>query len=232
MKKNCIITVGIGHWYPKGVERLRNSLEGNFDGDFVSFTEDLPGCPKHSEIPYAFKPFAMNLMRERGYTNVMWMDASFWAIKPLTNIFDHIQEFGYFMVDAGHVAGVWTSDRVLEAVHITRDDAMKIPLFIAGGFGLAFDSIAGNVFLDTWLKCSRDGYSFHGKWDNNDQSVSSDPRCHGHRHDMSVGSLIAKEMGLKFLPNNTHMAYYEWYQQYKNDPAFDTENVALLLQGM
>jgi hypothetical protein len=232
VKENCIVTVGIGNWYPKGIERLRNSLEGRFDGDFVSFTDYLPGWPNHNIVPYAFKPYAFEEMRSRGYKNVMWMDASFWAIKNLDTIFNIIDRRGYIMIDAGHNVGTWTSDEVLKDFQIDRDFAMTIPMFIAGGFGLNFECDIGNAFLDKWLSKSQDGHSFMGSWDNNMKDVSKDPRCHGHRHDMSVGSLLAADLNMSFFPNNMFMAYYEWYEKYKTDPNYNTDSIALLLQGM
>jgi hypothetical protein len=174
----------------------------------------------------------MNEMRNRGYINVMWLDASYWAIKPIDHLFSLIEKDGFFMENSGHNLGTWTSDEVLDDYGMSRDDAMNLPMLIAGGFGLSFDHPIGNSFLNQWLAKSQDGHSFVGSWDNNLGDVSDDPRCKGHRHDMSLASMIAHKHRLSFFPNNTFMAYYGWYEKYKNDPEFNTADISFLLQGM
>lgn len=65
---NCVINVGIGFWHPKGSERLRGSLIGaNFRGDIKIWNQNIPGCPPHKEVPYAFKAHAFRWAKDRGY---------------------------------------------------------------------------------------------------------------------------------------------------------------------
>lgn len=234
MKKNCIVTVGVGDWYPRGISRLQESIQKvGFDGDFVPFINTYPpNCPPHSTVPYAFKPCAFEAMRQRGYENVMWLDASFWAIAPFHNMFDIIEKDGHLMVDADHFIGIWSSDKVLESFNLTRDMAMSMKMFLAGGFGLSFKSERSNKFLDKWLDRSKDGFSFIGKWDNKDRSVSNDPRCHGHRHDMTVGSILAHELKMSYFKVNTFMAYYQWYETYKHTDEVKDKSISFLLQGL
>lgn len=231
MSRFGIVSVGIGNWHPKGIDRLRESLiKTKFDGDFISFTDKYPdNSPTHQEIPYAFKPYAFEYMRKAGYKQVMWMDSSVWAIENINFMFNSIEASGYLMEDSGHNVGTWSSDTCLNALGVNREDAFGIPMFIAGCFGLSFDTAIGNTFLDKWLS---EVDLFKGSWNNNNLDVSKDKRVHGHRHDMTVASIIAKDMKLEYFKNNTFMSYYEWYQKYKTDPSFNTKMISLLLQGM
>lgn len=230
---NQVITLGVGGWYGQGVERLKLSLHGKFDGEMTSFKTHYPeGCPNHREVPYGFKPFMFDQARKEGHKYVLWLDASMYAIANINPIFHHIKNHGWYMENCGQFIGVWTKDKVLEDFKVSRDEMINEPLFIAGCFGLNFENEKANQFLDRWLAKSQDGYSFQGAWTNERQQVSQDSRCHGHRHDMSVGSLITRELGMDYLPLNTYMSYYDWYVRYQNDPNYDTSKIKILAQGL
>ena len=66
--KKAIINVGNGFWYPKGQKRLFDSLRSvGFDGDLLGLSlSELNGCPPHSKVPYAFKPYSFLEAKRRG----------------------------------------------------------------------------------------------------------------------------------------------------------------------
>ena len=82
-----------------------------------------------------------------------------------------------------------------------------MPMFTAGFTGLNFDSKIGVDFLMDWHRYACDGDSFKGTWGNENGQMSKDPRCEGHRHDMSVASLLAHKYGMKMSPGGTYLAY-------------------------
>jgi hypothetical protein len=59
---------------------------------------------------------------------------------------------------------------------------------------------------------ARDGVSFLGPWDNRDGRCSPDPRCKGHRHDLTAGSLLAYRMGMKTTAHPTYIVYSAYLQ--------------------
>ena len=208
----CIIVVGVGQWYPKGIERLKLSLVSmGYRGDFISFIDRYPpGCPTHQEVSYAFKAYALAHVRELGYKRAMWLDCSMWAISPVDHLFDIIQSEGYLFQFANHWVGNWCTESVLRQYGITREEAMKIPMFPSGCFGISFESEIGNLFTDKFLSAAKDG-SFIGPWRNSNHEVSQHPLCCGHRHDMTMGSLIAWKLGMQLKPHLSYMAYAEWF---------------------
>ena len=98
----------------------------------------------------------------------------------------------------GNRIGSWTHDKCLEKYGLTRDEAMKMSLYTAGCTGLDFSNETSLKYLSMWKEAAEDGESFLGAWKNKAQQLSKDPRCVGHRHDMSVGSIIAHQLGMKF----------------------------------
>ena len=169
--------------YKKGRERLQNSLQGNFDGDVFIFNScaDI-GSPSHEENPYAFKIYAVEKIREMGYDQVLWLDASAYAIKNVNPIFEWLDKNGIFMEAAGHWTGSWSNQGTLDYFGITRDEAMQMPMYSAGFSGFDFKNPISVEFFEKWKNSMLAG-CFKGSWSD-------------HRHDMTCGSIIASKMGL------------------------------------
>ena len=217
--KKCIISFANSRGnYVKSLARLSESLRNNFDGDFLAFVgEQSIGAPLHSENPYAFKIYAWYEAIRRGYTHILWLDSSCFAIKNTKPIFDKIDQQGYIMQEAGHLAGTWTNDNALAYFGISRDQAMKMPCYGNAGFlGLKINSEIPNHFFTTWAH-SMDAGMFKGDWTNEDHSQSSDERCKGHRHDMSCGSIIANDLGMKYESGQRWLQYGGVFDEVLND---------------
>lgn len=223
--KKCVINYASENWYPRGQQRLQQSLKDTgFNGDFLKWSDAHEiGSPTHQEAPYAFKPHALKSAFTRGYELVLWCDASVWAVKPIDSVFGYLSEHSH-MFFYNTCAGEWTSDACLNGFGISREAAMKIPMLmgICMGFNLTHD--VTRKFLNQWLEKSRDGFSFPGDWRNDHNQVSSDPRCKGHRHDQSVASILAFNLGMEYIvPHETFFSY--WSPSMK-------ESVVLTGQGM
>ena len=69
MKRTCVVSLGT-HDYTKARQRLEKSMRNpiNWSGDFHLFTEECQvGSPMHQDNPYAFKIYAIEEMKNRGY---------------------------------------------------------------------------------------------------------------------------------------------------------------------
>lgn len=225
--KTCILNFATrsNPSYLQGQRRLVRSLkENDFNGDIITWNSEAQfGSPMHKRVPYAFKPYALDWARKEGYDAALWLDASFWAVRPLTAVFKTIVRDGYLMQNDGNRLGNWAHDKCLEKFDVTRDEAMNIRMFSAGCTGLYFDNKTSEDFLDWWLEASGDGESFQGPWVNKNKSISKDPRCKGHRHDMTIGTLIAHKLNMKYQPAWSIFTYGE----NKNHP-----NVYMICKGM
>lgn len=183
--------------YMDRLARLSNSLRNNFYGDFLGFVhESSLGCELHSENPYAFKIAAFQKAKEAGYTSILWLDSSVFAVASVEPIFERLERNGFVFQDAGHMLGTWSNDRCLEYFELSRDEAMKVPMIGNAGFlGLDFNDLDADLFFQTWDSAMRKGI-FKGKWNNEEKTESQDDRCKGMRHDMSCSSAIVHEMGI------------------------------------
>lgn len=186
---NCIVNL-VTHKYIIGQDRLRKSLlDVSFNGDFLSFIgEQSVGSPSHQQNPYAFKVYAIKKALELGYKKIFWLDASVYAVKDITPVFDCLQQKGIFMEDSGHSAATWSNDNSLNYFGITREEALNIPMYSSGISGFDFENEISVKHFTMWEKSMKDGV-FIGSWDN-------------HRHDQTAGTLIAHKLNITNLYSN------------------------------
>lgn len=188
--RRCIVNFATAQYYP-GQMRLAASVPGE---DILLFNEK-DGFPRHEDNPYAFKIYAIEEAVRQGYDQVLFFDASVYAVKPLQPVWDWLTEKGIFLEEAGHYCGSWSNDRALEYFGITRDQAMKMPMFSAGYMGLDFRNPISIEFFAEWKEAMLNGI-FKGSWKD-------------HRHDMAAGSIIANKRGLLplYSKGGTFFAY-------------------------
>jgi hypothetical protein len=201
--KTVILNVATGILYTLWQLRLKLSLSDiDYAGDCLMWTDEMPPhSPTHQEVPYAFKVFAFLEARRRGYDAALWLDSALVALKPLDPVWDYLELGpGYEFHHSEHRVGEWCSDAALEKHGLTRDEAMNIHDNWACLIGLNFHCAAANEFLDQWHAAALDGVSFHGAWTNENQSISKDPRCKGHRHDQCISAILCHQMGLERIP--------------------------------
>lgn len=225
--KRCVISLATRDGnYINRLARLCESLRDNFDGDIMAFIgESAVGAPLHSENPYAFKVYAFEKAKEAGYSSVLWLDTSCFAIKNVSPIFDEIEKDGFIFQTAGHQLGNWSNDNFLKYVGIDRDEAMEIPMIGNAGFlGLDFTRSKPLYFLQQWKQAMLDGV-FKGAWSNADKSESEDDRCKGFRHDMVVSSYLVHIMELYHLAK----PFEEWLQY--AGPYDETLNNTIILKA-
>lgn len=194
--------------YIKALYRLSESLRNNFDGTFLAWIgEEALGAPLHSENPYAFKIYTFKKALEAGFTHILWVDSSCFAIKNVQPCFDEIAANGFLFQDSGFYASQYINDRTLEYFGVTREKAREIKLIgNAGMLGLNFEMGLPNAFFQKWEKAMKEGM-FIGKWNNNERTESTSEECLGHRHDMLSG-IIIHQMGLSNLMKKDN----EWLQ--------------------
>ena len=186
------VAVGVGH-YQRSAERQARSLQAVGETcDRIARTDLPPGCPSHQEQPFAFKPYIFKEARDLGYTHALWLDSTCVVHKPLDAIWETIDLEGGFFWNSGFTCGQWCSDRCLDGMRCTREEAWRMPMIQATVIGLRFDADRG--FLDQWLEHVP---LFHGAWTNKRGEVSRDPGVDGHRHDQSVASILANRMEFK-----------------------------------
>lgn len=194
--------------YVSGIARLSDSLRNNFDGDFGSWIgEHTLGAPLHSDNPYAFKIHAFQKAIDAGYTQILWLDSSVFAVQPIQPVFDHIAGHGYIMQDAGHFLGDWCNDETLAYFALNKQDMKEVRMIGNAGFlGLDMNNPTAKLFFEMWRDAMNAGM-FCGSWDN-------------HRHDMSCSSAIRYKLGMNMVSGDEWLQYGGLYDKVGNDKIY------------
>jgi hypothetical protein len=205
--KAVIINAAIGSWYPKGQQRLvRSLIHHGFNWDIKTWT-DFPNNNFDKSCPYHIKPAALEEVMKEGYTHVLWLDSSVWAISDPNKMFDIINTVGYYLGDSGGYTCAQTcNDSCLAYFGVSRDQAESIPDCASGILGLNLSNPIAKEFATRWIKAGKDG-AFKGSREHDNQS--KDPRFQFHRQDQSAASLIAHSLGMKLTPFGGPVAYLE-----------------------
>jgi hypothetical protein len=219
--KRCVISLGIGkNAFTNSLVRLGESLKRvQFDGDFLFWDEEFPeGCPSHFDAPFAFKAYCFYAASRLGYTQILWMDSTCVAIRPLSPIFESINQNGYVLFNNNYdqSLGQWISDEALAFNQLSREDAMTIPEIPCSVIGLDLSSDIASGFLSQWHQIMSDGVTAKGTtseiqdwaeyqeifWNRNNR-ISQDPRVKGHRCDQPAAGIVAHRLGM--LPYSDYL---------------------------
>jgi len=202
----CIISAGIGSWYPAGVQRLKRSLINHgFNWDILTWS-DWPNHNFDISCNYNVKAAAFEEAIKQGFTHILWLDASVWAVKDPNPIFDLINEKGYYFWANGYNCAQECSDTCLHYFEVSRDEAEKMPVAGTGIFGINITNSVGNEFIERFIQAAKDrvfnGSRFH-------DNQSSDPRFLHHRQDQSAASIILNQLGCIIDLDGDYCSYYK-----------------------
>jgi hypothetical protein len=210
-KSNLAFVTFASGGYLKLLDKWKSSIEKySSESDMFIFTDfSQLGCPSHEEVPYAFKPYAIERIKSMGYDIVIWCDSCIRLVKDIKMLIPEIKSRGVFLQnDPNHTIGDWANDRSLQYLNVTRDDAMKLPAIYACIMAFDFTQEISLEFLHRWKKSADDGI-FQGKWNNEQKTESQDVRCKGHRHDQTCAELISYQLNIPrgyfvLFPNDTN----------------------------
>ena len=192
----CIISFANnrGNYY-KAIARLGASLQNNFNGTFIAYVDESSvGAPLHTENPYAFKVYCFRKALEAGYTKILYLDSSVYAIKNVQPAFDLITRDGYLMQEAGQYIERWCNDETKRYFNWPHPgEEYDVMYGNAGMLGLDFNTDIARTFFKEWDKAMQYGF-FKGSWAD-------------HRHDMTCGSIIANRLGMKFQKGDEILQY-------------------------
>lgn len=205
-KKHCIVNAsnGVG-WYPNGTKRLKESLiYHGFNGDIITFNS-FPNNEFDTNNAYNIKPSAITEVLKIGYTHILWLDCSVWAIQNPNPIFDVINDKGYYFWTSGYNAAQVCSDKCLEYFSTNRDIAETYPDCSTSMFGFNTENPLGKEFIYQWLQAAKDGV-FNGSREHDNQS--EDKRFCFHRQDQSAATMILNKLNLEITNAGIYSEYY------------------------
>lgn len=162
---------------------------------FNSISEIGNHCPSHSESPYAFKVYAIDYARNKGFDIVIWLDSPCRLVRPIDTWIEEIEKVGVYLQGDGWKCGQWANDKCLQYFGITRDEAMNIQNIYACIMAFDFRNPKAFTFFRKWKAASMDDV-FRGNHTNDKKTESNDERCLGHRHDQTCAEIIAFQHGI------------------------------------
>jgi hypothetical protein len=157
----------------------------------------------------------------KGFTTLLWCDASILPIKPLTPLWNRIESDGYWISRNGWTNYEWTADsaypelfptifdgRLTEelALQRAREVNKQIPHVVATTFGVSMEHEVGREFLQEYLKLAN-GSAFNGPWTNSVTTRCGSQEVLGHRHDQTAASVIAWRLGCALTNPPEYFAY-------------------------
>lgn len=220
--KACIINAAIGGWYPQGQKRLVRSLvHHGFNWEILTW-DKWPNNNFDKSCNYNVKAAAFEEAIEKGFTHILWLDCSVWAIKDPNPIFDIINHDGYYFWSNGYNCAQECSDKCLEYFGVSRDLAETWKVASTSMFGLNITNPVGMEFVHRFIQSARDGV-FSGSRFHDGQS--SDPRFLHHRQDQSAASIILNQLGCKIHTPGE----FSWYY---NEQGPIPEEVIFVMRGM
>lgn len=227
--RSVVLTVATGARYVKGQHRLTASM--NSMGQFcVKWDNALPpGCPPHRERPYAFKSYAIQWAMSRGFTRIMWCDASIVPIRPLAPIWEHAAEHGAWLSNNGFTNYEWTADSAYPDLFpeyfvpgaepaVAREVNKLIKHVVGGVIAIDLNRPNGVLFAEEYVRLGTQTKAFCGPWSNimhtdaqgggGDYFGACGPAdVRGHRHDQTALSVIAWRLGIPLTDPPKYFCY-------------------------
>jgi len=226
----------LDEWYKKGARRLWESLTEKCpeSGTFIAWDQMPPGTPDLKEDrmynAYIAKPYALRSALAQADIAIL-CDASFYAIRDIAPLVEHIREHGYYLCRNGSSVGEWTSDACLRYFDLERDEVMGMADISSYCVGINKHDLKALRFADAWCQHSNRQTipGFHtnqphkNRRSRNPGWVSQERRVKGHRHDQSVISILAHQMGLLDWCNRPLYTTYKGHED---------ETTVLVCEGM
>jgi len=228
----CIVSVGVDgrDSYARQASYVKSKVDELGYPNYIWIGTYPPESPSHQEVNFAFKYYAIEYARSMGYKKILWLDSVVIPIKPkLDKINSILDNNGYFFVRNGHEVGSWCKDEALPYLGITREEAFNISQVAGGYFALNFSSKESIDFFDQY-KTFATKYGkqvLHGDVTNINNSVSTDNRVKGHRHDQIVSSVILSKLNLT-IPDSGYAICYQNNENWKSN-LIDKNEVELLV---
>lgn len=169
-REKCIICYagynmpGTGRDYRKGLEYILKSLKYfHFKGHFIYRIGGWPNLKndrlKYVDVPYAFKPFFFEEVRDMGYKEILWLDAAAVPIKGVDPLFDQMERFGCCFFSQGKMSPQYLIDMeyVRRALGISGNNYLAL---LSQVVGINVNNPVANELLDRWIQAAERKVAF------------------------------------------------------------------------
>jgi hypothetical protein len=221
---NVVINAAWKGWYSEGQKRLVESLrDTGYTGDIMTWNNEVINNHHNPNRPYTIKAAAWIEALKKGYTRILWLDCSIYAVKNIDAMFDLIRREGKYFWKSGWNLAQSSADSDLEFAGITRDEAEHLHECASGIVGLDLNNPKCRVVLDIFIKANLAGVCSTSRLHNNQ---SQDPRFKFARQDQTAMTIAYHKAGFKNEEMYEQNVYSSFYQKTYN------ESVHLIVHGM
>ena len=182
--------------YNIGQQKLYESILEHWDGDYWLHSKERDGIlpdpllfkhREHNDVPYFFKFTMIQLAKEKGYTEIYWLDSSLRLRKDITGIASPIMAFH----NLGHEMSKYITDEAVANLNCNTYLA-DIKQIHGSAVGFDFTQSITLVIYNKILEQAQMG-SFN-------EGTSTRKEFIAHRHDQSVMSVIFHQHKIYLLP--------------------------------
>lgn len=203
---DCIVNAAWKYWYPRGQERLVKSLKDvGFKGDILTWSNEHINEWFDEKQPYTIKLAAIREALDAGYENILWLDCSVWAVRPVDEIFEVIKNEGGYFWPSGYNMAQCSTDSDLHFAGWTRNDAEKLAELSSSMFGLNTKNFRSEIFFNWFYEAKHYGVFGTPRQHNNG---SQDPRYLHGRQDQTAATIAFYKAGFdKIYPPKVYSMY-------------------------
>jgi len=195
--KVCIINASWGAWYPKGTQRLVDSLWRNGWAYDIRFWKDQPINEFFNpDFPYTIKMAAWIQAIWEGYDIIIWADCSIWAVSDPNVLVKIIENEGGYFLTSGFNLAQTLGDKDLAFSGMSRDEAETKSEVWSCLFGVDLRTEKGKIFSDVFIDAYKEGV-FNTPREHS--GMSEDPRFLFCRQDQSAASIAFHKAGFETM---------------------------------
>lgn len=258
--KRAVVCVATTPHYQRGMRRLAMMESHTLKAERILWSVEPDGSPKHADVPYAFKAYALQHAAEHADV-LLWADACILPIRDMEPLWKRIEEQGAWFCNNGYSNHEWTAKSAYPDLFHTDvdfgdgwnlDQAIKlnrtIKHVVATTFGLNVRHPKGAAFLREYFRLASTTRAFCGPWGNTAWTEAdgskpySDPHnaryalcgpadVRGHRHDQTAASVIAWRLGMELTDPPSPFAYAKFNAQGNYNPADQDQSTILVANG-
>lgn len=220
---DCIVNAAWKYWYPRGQERLVKSLKDvGFKGDILTWSNEHINEWFDEKQPYTIKLAAIREALDAGYENILWLDCSVWAVRPVEEIFEIIKKEGGYFWKSGYKLGQCSTDSDLDFAKFNRDKAMELDELSSSMFGFSLKDERTANFIE-WFYDAKDYGVFGTSREHN--NGSQDPRYLFGRQDQTAATIAFYKAGFDKMYNPGVYSVYDVSE-------IENESIIFRMRGM
>lgn len=183
------------HWHWNFLIRSVDGYVDEYKGVKIELgswpvTEKYGVSWQHADMPYQFKPFAVQEALERGYRQILWCDSTIRIFKNPEPLWDKCKEHGILAWNnEGHPLKDWISDYAIGWAGVDVTDMKQI---MACCIMFDFDHPKTRIVFDEWIEGAVNNCFYFDE--------STNPDYKGSRHDQALLSALMQKHGIEIQP--------------------------------